>query len=96
MAWDGKKLPDALASAATSAANAAGNGAKNAAYPVAPSNADRSGYKRQLFRDEVRVYGLDGFRARCRSPRQSCCHSGNAEHHQHRRYRHRRMGALLR
>lgn len=56
MAWDGKKLPDGLASAATSAANAAGNGAKNAAYLSHLQTQIGSGYKRQLFRDEVRVW----------------------------------------
>jgi hypothetical protein len=56
MAWDGKKLPDALATSATAAAVAAGNGSKNAAYLTHIQTAIGSAYKRQLVRNDVRVW----------------------------------------
>lgn len=56
MAWDGKKLPDAVATAATSAANAAANGSKNAAYLTDIQGQVGSAYKRQLFRNDVLVW----------------------------------------
>ena len=56
MAWDQKKLPDAMATAATAAAAAVGNGSKNAAYLTYIQGQIGSGYKRKLKRNDVDVW----------------------------------------
>lgn len=56
MPWDGKKLPDTLTVGATAAANAAANGSKNAAYLTYLQGQIGANFKRQLYRDDTKVW----------------------------------------
>jgi hypothetical protein len=56
MPWDGKKLPDAMASGATAAANAAANGAKNTAFLTYIQTEIGANYLRQLYREDTKVW----------------------------------------
>lgn len=56
MAWDGKKLPDALAAAATNAANDAISGSKNAAYLTYIRDQIGANFLMKLLREDVVVW----------------------------------------